>query len=1687
MSSDVSIATVNPSGGDLHGIGAGIATITYNFPTGGFVTHPVTVNPLPPAITGILTVCTGMTTALSDAAAGGTWSSSSPPCAAVSAATGVVTGVSAPCTSIITYTLATGCQTTSVVTVNPSPTAIAGSLVICPGTANTLSDGAMGGIWTSSNTGCATVGLTTGVVTGTSGPCTSTITYTLPTGCYSTVIITINPVPTLSSSLTPAATCSGVLFSYPAASSSPGTTLNWTRAIVPGISNPSASGAGNPNEVLINTTTLPVAVTYVYTLNAGGCINTHNVIVTVNPAPANITGVLNFCAGTTTTLSDATPGGIWSSSNTDCATITAAGVVSGMSGPCSSTITYSFPATGCSTTATVNVTPGPRKHTVFGGGSYCPGSPCPDVRLDTADIGINYQLYCGGVPVGATLAGAGPTLDFGAQCSDCVYTIVATDAVSGCTSTMTGSATVTKLTACTITGVTSLCVGDSTALSGCTGCTWISTITTIASVGICTGVVTGIAAGVTNISYVSSGGCLSVVPVTVNPAPTACLVTGGGSYCVGQPCPHIFLNCSQIGTSYQLYLGAVAVGVPVAGTAASIDFGAQCVAGSYTITATNLTTGCSRTMPNSVTVTILPLPAAFPVTGGGSYCAGSACPHIGLSGSQTGVNYSLMCGSTVLSVVSGTNAPIDFGMQCGSCVYTVIATNVATGCTNTMTGSATVTIAPAPADITGTRTICPSDVTVLADASAGGTWSSSSPSCATVDFVTGVVTGLTGPCTSIITYTLPSGCTATATVTVVPVPAVHATLGGGSYCAGQPCPHILLDTTETGVSYQLYCGSTAVGVPVPGTTGSTLDFGAACTACVYTIVASNPATGCSSQMGGSATVSVNPLPAVYSVTGGGSYCGGSCPHVGLNGSQTGVNYQLMCSGAAVTTLAGTGAPLDFGAKCSSCTYTVVATNAVTGCTNTMTGSAAVTMTTPCVITGASSICVGTTTTLYGCTGCTWSSSNVSIATVGACTGVAGGVSAGVVVLTYTSSAGCVSTFTMTVNPLPTACTVTGGGGYCSGQPCPACPHVGLGCSQAGVTYQLYCGSAAVSSLLAGTGASLDFGMQCASCVYTIKANNLINGCSNTMTGSVSVSSTAPCTITGTHTMCVGHTATFSAAPCTGGTWSSSTPATVAATTGGVVTAIAAGTATISYLNAGGCTSTFTVTVSAMPATPTVGCGGGSVCTGGTVTLTGSPVAPGDNFYWMPLSVPAGTGPFGTLSSAYTNPTTFTGTGSGVQYITYVVYNGCGTSTVTTAVSVNALPAITGSSHKICVGQALTLSNSAGAGNWSCSPAGVASLSPTSGSSFTNATGVLSGGAATITYTSPSGCQATWTVTVNGAPSISPTTVNGCPGTTATLTGSTAGAWSITGGGHATLPSPLPSGTTAIVSLVNGGTDVVTLTSASTGCQATMTVNVYPASTISGSSTVCMGSSITLTGSGGGTWGILPTTHATISAAGVVTGTTTSGGPYTVTVTYTNSHGCQAQKVVTVDAVPGAGTITVPPSCDLCAGGTITCTNATSTPTGVWSLSGCSFGTLTTTSATTADLHTSSWGSSPASQLCTVTYTVHNSCGTHTTTKSVTINSCAHKGAPAGAAAPVKPGMELKVFPNPNQGTFTVKLQSDTNEPAEVKISNAIGETVKKYTTTTNSEDEINIKSVPGIYLVTVTTAHGSEVSRVVVQ
>lgn len=127
----------------------------------------------------------------------------------------------------------------------------------------------------------------------TSAPVNVTYAYTLSAYACSNpapfnVTVTVNQPPVLTSSLTPAGICSGASFSYTPTSSVQGSTFSWTRAAVQGISNAAANGTGNPNETLVNTTGLPINVTYVYTLNANGCAGaqTYNVVVSVRPYPS---------------------------------------------------------------------------------------------------------------------------------------------------------------------------------------------------------------------------------------------------------------------------------------------------------------------------------------------------------------------------------------------------------------------------------------------------------------------------------------------------------------------------------------------------------------------------------------------------------------------------------------------------------------------------------------------------------------------------------------------------------------------------------------------------------------------------------------------------------------------------------------------------------------------------------------------------------------------------------------------------------------------------------------------------------------------------------------------------------------------------------------------------------------------------------------------------------------------------------------------------------------------------------------------------------------------------------------------------------------------------------------------------------------------------------------------------------
>lgn len=205
-----------------------------------------------------------------------------------------------------TYTLsANGCGTTQdlVLTVNPTPVIDPLLLLtggICSGAPFNFTQGsttaapvtyswsraAITGISNAANSGTGDI---SEILTNTT-PNTVVVTYidTLHiNGCTNTqpITVSINPMPMLSSTLTPTSVCNNSVFDYNATSATTGTTITWERAPISGITSPGASGLDTINETHTNTTENPIAVVYVFRLSKSGCTNFQNVTVSVNPTP----------------------------------------------------------------------------------------------------------------------------------------------------------------------------------------------------------------------------------------------------------------------------------------------------------------------------------------------------------------------------------------------------------------------------------------------------------------------------------------------------------------------------------------------------------------------------------------------------------------------------------------------------------------------------------------------------------------------------------------------------------------------------------------------------------------------------------------------------------------------------------------------------------------------------------------------------------------------------------------------------------------------------------------------------------------------------------------------------------------------------------------------------------------------------------------------------------------------------------------------------------------------------------------------------------------------------------------------------------------------------------------------------------------------------------------------------------
>jgi len=616
----------------------------------------------------------------------------------------------------------------------------------------------------------------------------------------------------------------------------------------------------------------------------------------------------------------------------------------------------------------------------------------------------------------------------------------------------------------------------------------------------------------------NTNGCSNMMSgstsITILPPPDTYLVTGGGSYPLGGVGVPVGLTYGDAGVSYQLYCDNVPVGTPVAGANTSIDFGLQTQAGTYTVVATDILTGCTANMDGSVAIVILPLPNVYSVFGGGTICTGGPGLPVSMTGSENGIEYQLFRdGFPYGPIVLGTGLPINWGPFTVAGLFEVRAVNPSNGGSQMMNGQATIIVNPLPTifTINPTGSQCPGTIIRLNGSDAGVNYYLLLNGIALDSIAgTGVVGFLDfGPQTANGTYTIiavdaTTGCQATMNgYTYINIaPQVFHVIPAGILCPGQP---IGLDGSETGVSYQLrWNGTFDLGSPVPGT-GSPITVGVGGLPGIYSIIAIDDSTNCVSFMQDSATL--YPDPVAFTIVPDGEACEGDEIH--LNGSETGVDYVLLLDGAIhLDTISGTGSTLNFGSQMTEGNYTIIAISQTSYCIYPMNGTA-VFHDSPIQydVIPAGVLCMGNSIGLTG------SQPGISYQLILNGTLLVGSPVAGTgapinfgpqnAIGTYTvrginDTTNCYSTMngSAVLEPFPVPYTVTPPGNHCPGT------SIGINGSDLNHSYILVFNGVVHLDTIAGTGSDMQFGPQYTAGTYTVLAYENSTFCQTVMDGMV---------------------------------------------------------------------------------------------------------------------------------------------------------------------------------------------------------------------------------------------------------------------------------------------------------------------------------------------------------------------------------------------------------------------------------------------------------------------------------------------------------------------------------------------------------------------------------------------------------
>lgn len=1005
-----------------------------------------------------------------------------------------------------------------------------------------------------------------------------------------------------------------------------------------------------------------------------------------------------------------------------------------------------------------------------------------------------------------------------------------------------------------------------------------------------------------------SGACTAstTIGITVGTAPTINAFNLSGTICPGNTA-----NAVATGAlTYTWNPGGITGGV---------------VALSPTTTTTYTILGSSGGCIGQTTLTIPvgPTPTITALSSPTSICVGGSATLTASGASTYTWNPGALTGSAVVVSPSSTTT------------YTVIGSNTLS-CTGTRTLQLVVNTTPTVNVTSSPTAICVgSTATLSATGATTYTWMPGSLTGANVSVsptVTTVytVTGSNGSCTN----------TRTISLTVNSTPTVTASVSPTVICAGSSATLSASGAT----TYTWMPGSlTGANVSVSPTVTTT-----------YSVTGSNG--GCTNTR--TVTLLVNPTPTINATATPTSICSGSGATVALSasGASTYTWNPGGLTGSAVTVTPGV-----------TTTYTVNGTS-VTGCVSNRTITVSV-VTTPTVAASASSlvICSGNSTTLSasGATTYTWNpgsltGANVSVSPTSTTTYTLTGAN---------GSCTDTETITITVNPSPTVIATASPTSICSG--------ASSTLSASGATsYTWMPGSLTTSSIVVNPTSTTVYSVtgSSGSCSVTRTVNLTVN-----TTPTVNVSSTAT-------TVCSGNNATLTATGATTYTWM---PGSL---TGSAVVVSPAVPTTYTVTGANGTcidTETISVTVGSTP-TLVASASSSSICSGNSSTLTATGAT---SYTWNPGSLTGGTitvspttttsytvtgltgscsntavvtvtvtttptitatssptaicsGQTATLSSSgattYTwNPGGLTGSTTTVSPSSTTVYtvtgaNGSCTNTRTVSLTVNTTPTVlaSASSNTICAGQSVSLT-ATGATTYTWNPGALTGsltvVSPTLTTTYT------------VTGTSGS-CSGTntITITVNPRPTITATASPSgiCVGGTTTLTASGAVSYTWNPGTILTNPAVVSPGATTTYSV--RGVDAL-------GCSnnTTLTVTVSPTPTVNitaSSSSICVGSTTSLTATGATTYSWMP---------GSLTGSLVAVSP-TITTTYTvtgDNTGCTSTNTITI-TVNNNPTVTASASPTNICSGTSSTLSASGATSYTWMPGSLTSGTVTVSPTST---------------------------------------------------------------------------------------------------------------------------------------